>query len=388
MHAYRAVLGVLHRGRAWCADAVRAVYFPRWRGRRRGPLVVRRGAVAIDRQRRGQVRRQRPGRERVGMSPRKAPCPVCESAAMEVDGQYHRGFRCFDCPRCGEYMIHTITVDALGSEAHLEARHRISAWLREQHDAGRSWYELPPQQLHDLLQWLPQRGVREQLDMLLRLVEQRTRQYGESASIDDCADAARLWTRGKKEVLYLANALASQGRVVNQGYGEDGKLRLMLTPAGFLQLEELEKSSVRNDRIFVAMWFTDDLKPAGKAICDAIESAGYSPHLLLNQPAHGDRIDAKILVDIRRSRGVIVDATGPLLKTEKACARPSVMYEGGFAEGLGKPVIWTVRQDQVDDLPFDTRQLFHVTWKEPADLLEQLKPAIEARFGSRNKNRP
>src|SRR5262249_50647602 len=141
------------------------------------------------------------------------------------------------------------------------------------------------------------------------------------------------------------------------------------------RLEELARTAVLSARIFVAMWFNDEV--AGlfeNGIAPAITAAGYEPFVVNRAVASGERIDSRIMVEILRSRAVVADATG---------GRFSVYYEAGFAEGLGKPVIWTVRKDYLDPkkLAFDTRQFPHCPWTEPAQLAEELRWIIEQRLG-------
>jgi len=52
--------------------------------------------------------------------------------------------------------------------------------------------------------------------------------------------------------------------------------------------------------------------------------------------------------------------------------------------GLGTPVIWTCRNDQIEALPFDTRQYNHVGWKDGEDLCEKLADRILATGLGRN----
>ncbi len=61
--------------------------------------------------------------------------------------------------------------------------------------------------------------------------------------------------------------------------------------------------------------------------------------------------------------------------------RGGVYYEAGFAQGLGIPVIWTVKADHIDHVHFDTRQFNHITWTDAADLREKLKNRIGAVLG-------
>lgn len=304
-------------------------------------------------------------------------CPICGSMPKHASmlEPIEKLEACVDCPRCGRFLMHMDMVEELNRcQPKFDGWYRLSAWTREQTENGAPWPRLA-QRLQEVSTWLPHRRVREQLDMLLHLVDLRTAQYGEAVPIDDCADAARLWTRGKEEILFLAKAAEKQGRLMNQGYDGHAMLRLLLTPEGFLHLEEMDRSDARNDRVFVAMWFDATLDDAYEhGIKAGIAAAGYTPVRLDREAAHGDRIDARILVEIRRSRAVLADATG---------VRPNVLYEAGFADGLGKPVVWTVHKGDVGKLPFDTRQLLHVVWERPTDLAKQLQPVLEHRLGIR-----
>jgi hypothetical protein len=49
--------------------------------------------------------------------------------------------------------------------------------------------------------------------------------------------------------------------------------------------------------------------------------------------------------------------------------------------GLNIPVVWTVRNDAVGSLQFDTRQFNHIVGNELKGLKEQLQKRIEAVIG-------
>jgi hypothetical protein len=58
--------------------------------------------------------------------------------------------------------------------------------------------------------------------------------------------------------------------------------------------------------------------------------------------------------------------------------RNGVYFEAGFGMGLGKPVVWTCRQDHMAAAHFDTRPYNHVLWETPQDLREKLALRIRA----------
>src|SRR5262249_39657567 len=100
-----------------------------------------------------------------------------------------------------------------------------------------------------------------------------------------------------------------------------------------------------------------------------------------------NKIDDEIIAEIRRSRFLVADFTCELLEHEGktfALPRGGVYYEAGFAQGLGIPVIWTVRSDCIDHVHFDTRQYSHVVWDDRADLRTKLRTRIGAVIGTRS----
>jgi hypothetical protein len=104
------------------------------------------------------------------------------------------------------------------------------------------------------------------------------------------------------------------------------------------------------------MWFDPSMNEAYAALHAALTGCGYAPPFRVDDPKHDEnandpgfknRIDDRIIAEIRLARFVIADVTG---------ARPSVYYEAGFADGLGTPVIWTCSSARMADMAFDTRQ--------------------------------
>ncbi|MFZ4580841.1 MAG: hypothetical protein ACOYOB_20860, partial [Myxococcota bacterium] len=80
------------------------------------------------------------------------------------------------------------------------------------------------------------------------------------------------------------------------------------------------------------------------------------------------------------------DMTGAILGAQRPTHMrppqvPGVYYEAGFAQGLGKPVIWTVREDCLRDVHFDTRQFNHICWTDPLDLRHKLMLRIQNTVG-------
>jgi len=99
--------------------------------------------------------------------------------------------------------------------------------------------------------------------------------------------------------------------------------------------------------------------------------AGYKPYRVDAEP-HSDRIDVKIISEIKNSRFVVADVTEQ---------KHGVYFEAGYALGLGLPVIWCVRKTDLDKVHFDTRQYNHIVWESTDDLENQLFNFICAIIG-------
>lgn len=89
---------------------------------------------------------------------------------------------------------------------------------------------------------------------------------------------------------------------------------------------------------------------------------------------HIDRIDAKIINDINDSFFVVADVTQQ---------KHGVYFEAGYAQGIGKPVIWCVRKGDLKNVHFDTRQYNHIVWEDPDEFKENLFELICAVIGKR-----
>jgi len=158
---------------------------------------------------------------------------------------------------------------------------------------------------------------------------------------------------------------------------------LQLTANGHLSL--LENINIESDQAFIAMWFSDKINNAyHHGIAPAIRDSGFTP-LRIDKKEHSNKIDDEIIAEIRKSRFLVADFTCGVLSIEgetHTIPRGGVYYEAGFAQGLGIPVIWCCRKDQISTVHFDTRQYNHIVWETPKELRRALKNRIEAVIGT------
>lgn len=107
--------------------------------------------------------------------------------------------------------------------------------------------------------------------------------------------------------------------------------------------------------------------------------AGFELRLLTDgQPA--GLIDDQLRVALRTSRFVIADLTH---------ANNGAYWEAGFAEGLGRPVIYTCRKKEWDERKshFDTNHLVTIIWdpEKLQDAANHLTATIRATLLSEAK---
>lgn len=145
-----------------------------------------------------------------------------------------------------------------------------------------------------------------------------------------------------------------------------------IAPHGWERVSELSIVRSESQQGFVAMWFSNEIyKYFREGIKPAIEKAGYKAQRI-DEKEHLNDIRDEIIAEIRRSRFLVADVTGQ---------SSGVYFEAGFAQGLGLPVIWTVREDQIGQVHFDTRQYNHLLYKTCDELCIKLKNRIVATIG-------
>jgi nucleoside 2-deoxyribosyltransferase len=100
----------------------------------------------------------------------------------------------------------------------------------------------------------------------------------------------------------------------------------------------------------------------------SVDRAGFDLRVLTDRQPAG-LIDDQLRVSLRTSRFVIADLTH---------GNNGAYWEAGFAEGLGRPVIYTCRKAEWDERKthFDTNHLVTIIWEQ--DKLEEASTRLTA----------
>ena len=321
----------------------------------------------------------------------ESTCPIWGTRATE--SSVGRDGRNIDSPRAGGKYFISGSAEATASNLDNENKAKLTSWLIEQRYFGVG----RPEVNSNIIKSAQNRiglVVKEKADRLLRcfansesnpgagffLPESNTKEhefFRALAHVESSTDFRRPAVQ-EQEIIFYAEYLANQGWICSIDRTQDlaGFPRCKITVDGYTRLEELQGSIGSSSSVFVAMWFDEEMN---SALIDGIEpgiqDAGYKP-LRVDQVEHVDKIDDRIIAEIRRARFVVADFT-----QGDSGARGGVYYEAGFAHGLGIPVIFTCRVDALEKVHFDTRQYNHIVWETPEDLREKLTNRIEAAIG-------
>lgn len=137
-------------------------------------------------------------------------------------------------------------------------------------------------------------------------------------------------------------------------------------------LEKCLEMIVVPKKVFVAMWFDEEMKVARAKIENAIVVCGYKP-ILIDAKEHNNQIVPEIFKEINDSVFIVADLTGQ---------RGGVYYEVGYATAKGKQVILSCKEEEKTH--FDVAQINTIYWKDEDDLYKRLVNRIKATIGINN----
>jgi len=310
------------------------------------------------------------------MSENRKQCPICKLGNQNVLAERDYGDKVtYDCARCGKFTI-SGTAEAIAERKDKSAE--LSGWLRERNLLGVEIPMLTSSFLEEVIKTLPKYSPLEKQNKLLKALELLTAYPGKEVVLIPEHEVSLAWAQNKEEFEYYVKSLTDRGliEIANPETRsfDDPLYPMVITAYGWEHLEQNEINLTEKTQGFVAMSFDKALLPVYEnAIAPAIESTGYRPYRVDSKP-HLERIDAKIISEIKNSRFIVADVT-----QQKA----GVYYEAGYAHGLGIPVIWCVRRDDLDKVHFDTRQYNHILWENEEELKEKLHDVILATIGKK-----
>ncbi len=289
----------------------------------------------------------------------KGRCQLC----VKPEAQWQPGpdiNASFDCPVCGKFVMEF----KLNADRDMNGTPHpyLSAATRKAYEAGNpltltmeNWRRLEDEQ----------RSIRvsRKLIDLLRLIAARSKTLGQRWLIELNQDYPLIAAADDVELSHLL------AHLTEKGFLADATTNCLLTVPGWEALEPLPRPGGIPGRCFVAMWFSNETCEAyDRGIKPGVTDADFTP-IRVDQKEHNNEITDEIMAEIRNCQFMVADFTGQ---------RAGVYYEAGFALGLGRPVIWCCRDDEIGKLHFDTNHKNHINWKTPEELRERLSRRIRA----------
>jgi nucleoside 2-deoxyribosyltransferase len=306
-------------------------------------------------------------------------CPLCGmEAVFETAAGMPAPLIAVTCLRCGVYRIEAgdavrlvedrASAGTATSSFPIDQLHLVSGYTREMTILGHGGLQLSSDSARAMVAAAP-KSIPARTDRLLLNLAGMSSFAGHRLELAFEIDYVLSFSRSGGETAFMIDHLITDGLVDR----EPGVYSVMaVSVRGWGRVEALRGPGQVHRQGFVAMSFEPELLDLYEtAIAPAIRAAGYEPFIILEHE-HAGQIDDQILLELNRSRFVVAEFTGH---------RPNVYFEAGYALGRGLPVIWTCREEDIDEAHFDTRQYNHLLWSTPADLRERLYRRIQVVVG-------
>lgn len=279
------------------------------------------------------------------------------------------------CENCGTFNISAEALAALKDDAW-----KLSSYVSEMNRRGITPFFFPTQSsvpevtspgsvgIDAAIQAFPS-SVAERLDRALVNLSAITQHLGQGIRIDTEGCDPLLYAQNPTEVLFILQQFEREGYLI--GCTSDMPTDVSLTAKGLNRVADLQRGlyGPLHKQVFVAISFHPSLDAAwADGLKPGIEDCGYEA-LRVDAKEHNEKICDFIIAEIRKSKFLVADFS---------LHRQGVYFEAGMMLGLGRPVIFTCRKDELEKAHFDTRQYNHIEWETPAELRERLKRRIQA----------
>lgn len=307
-------------------------------------------------------------------------CPVCD-LILEDTGRSGDKYQ-YHCLRCGKYLL-TRTAKATLANGFLNAedlRRAVLSHVIRKMQARTDWPLLDSHSCKQILQQTSLPKPAEQARNLLLWLGQAAEASDSMVTIPCETLQAIIGGRQPDSVYYVGNHLQNKGLIWYDRTDTSKatpSLKFQMMYDGWTRYDQLRNESTESRIAFMSMKFGEaELSAVVETIFrPAVAATGFELRILTDIPKAG-LIDDRLRVEIRRSRFLIADTTHKNL---------GAYWEAGFAEGLGKPVIYTCKKEAFDAgaSHFDTNHHLTVMWHEDAkQVAEDLKATIRATFPS------
>jgi hypothetical protein len=302
------------------------------------------------------------------------PCPVCGSTLEEIKNMFSMQFR---CPLCGEFILSPTLIATLPNIRQLnkDASSKISHVLRTMQQVN-NIPELETYTVDEILK-RPLPTPKEQADLFIRWLANNVEGPGEMVFVGPETHRSIMGAKtdeGFGLVLrHLFDVQLVEGNLY-EALSSPITADVTLSFDGWNYYENLRLGGATYKKGFIAMKFGDNVldKLVNDILKPCAKQAGFELFRLDDSPKAG-LIDDRLRVEIQSSDFLLSDLTHDNL---------AAYWEAGYAEGLGKPVIYLCEKDKFEKTKthFDTNHHLTIVWDKnnPEKAGQDLKATIRA----------
>jgi len=304
-------------------------------------------------------------------------CPICKWGANDVAQRPESHKTWIDCPRCGRFALDETWVhdarEARVDAGHTERQKAVLGYAIRKGNPQKIWTKASIEKTLEA-DYLP--SVAEQAENLIFYLGCQQQSAGDRIEVLYLKVLFLIGATESHDVMFLIKGLIEESILVGNLGSQSANV--MLTIQGWERFAQLTKGVDASNQGFMAMPFGfsdltniyyDHWKPA-------TEQTGL-PLVRLDENPMAGSISNRMRVEIRRSKYLVAELTHN---------NAGAYWEAGFAEGLGKPVIYLCEKsfflDPKNGVHFDVSQRQAVVWDaEKLDEAEdQLKDIIRNTF--------
>ncbi len=302
------------------------------------------------------------------------PCPICNRICESIPYPARNALT-IECIVCGKFDITRTAVEVLkGRNLDVLNQVAFSHWLFVNSVGKENPVFITGEILIKILPNLKLPSLDEQFTNLIQYLGDNAKTPDKPVSIFKDRFSSTVGSVAGEGANYIINYLEKQG-LIQKGTSNATITSLILTPEGWERYGQITRGYIKTNKVFMAMKYDDSvLIGAYKFFQDAVKNTGFKLNIL-DEVLKAGLIDDQLRVNIRQAKFILADLT---------YSNAGEYWEAGYAEGLGKQVIYLCEKShwEANKTHFDINHHTTVVWSLSTieEDIRKLKATIRATF--------